>query len=55
MIGNVTIDEVRCQVCGKTEWMAAELFHAYGQEVVISRFRRLKEIRWEKRVIWRDE
>jgi ribosomal protein S27AE len=59
VIGNVTIDEVRekvrCQLCGKREWMAAELFHAYGQELVTIRFRRLKEIRWERRVVWRDE
>lgn len=59
VIGNVTIDEVRanarCQACGKKDYMRAELFHAYGQELVTIRFRRLKEIRWEKRVIWRDE
>ncbi|MBZ9660763.1 hypothetical protein LB523_17050 [Mesorhizobium sp. ESP-6-4] len=59
VIGNVTINQlrekVRCQACGKREWMSAELFHPYGQELVSIRFRRLKEIRWERRVIWRDE
>lgn len=59
VVGNVTIDEVRkharCQTCGKKEFMQADLFHAYGQELVTIRFRRLVQIRWEKRVIWRDE
>ncbi|TIQ36271.1 MAG: hypothetical protein E5X48_10835 [Mesorhizobium sp.] len=59
VVGNLTIEEVRrkarCQVCGKTEFMHAELIHAHGQELVTIRFRRLKEIRWERRVIWRDE
>ena len=35
--------------------MNAELFHPVGQEFVTIRFRRLVEIRWERRVIWRDE
>jgi hypothetical protein len=59
VIGNVTIDAVRdavrCQACGKKEWISAELFHAHGQELVTIKFRRLKEIRWERRVIRRDE
>ncbi|RWB69745.1 hypothetical protein [Mesorhizobium sp.] len=59
VVGNVTIDQVRakarCQTCGSKEFMRAELFHAYGQELVTIRFRRLKEIRWERRVVWRDE
>ncbi|TGQ20034.1 hypothetical protein [Mesorhizobium sp. M00.F.Ca.ET.217.01.1.1] len=59
VVGNVAIEEVRakarCQACGRKEFMHAELFHAYGQELVTMRFRRLKEIRWERRVIWRDE
>ncbi|WP_292422127.1 hypothetical protein [Mesorhizobium sp.] len=37
---SVTIDEVRskarCQTCGSKEFMRAELFHAYGQELVRS-------------------
>ncbi|TIS49861.1 hypothetical protein [Mesorhizobium sp.] len=52
VIGNVTIDEVRdkvrCQQCKSREWMSAQLWHTI-------RFRRLVEIRWEKRVVWRDE
>ncbi|MGX5801912.1 hypothetical protein ACWGS9_11760 [Bradyrhizobium sp. Arg314] len=59
VIGNVTIDEVRdkarCQKCGSREWMSAQLFHATGEQAHTIRFRRLVEIRWEKRVIWRDE
>ena len=59
VIGNVTIDEVRekvrCQKCGSREWMDAELFHPTGEQAHTIRFRRLKEIRWEKRVIWQDE
>jgi DNA-directed RNA polymerase subunit RPC12/RpoP len=59
VIGNVTIDQVRakvrCQKCGRNESMNAELFHPVGQELETIRFRRLVEIRWEKRVIWKDE
>ncbi|WP_214473396.1 hypothetical protein [Mesorhizobium sp. dw_380] len=59
VIGNVTIDQVRakvrCENCGRKESMSAELFHPVGQELVTIRFRRLVEIRWERRVIWRDE
>ncbi|TPI31514.1 hypothetical protein FJ414_23435 [Mesorhizobium sp. B3-1-6] len=59
VIGNVTIDEVqgkvRCQNCGSREWMEAELFHPTGEQAHKIRFRRLVEIRWERRVIWRDE
>jgi hypothetical protein len=32
-------------------YMSAELFHAYVQELVTIKLRRLKEIRWERRVI----
>lgn len=35
--------------------MDAELFHSTGEQAHTIRFRRLVEIRWEKRVIWRDE
>ncbi|TPI22172.1 hypothetical protein [Mesorhizobium sp. B4-1-1] len=59
VIGNVTIDEVRekvrCQQCGSREWMDAELFHPTGEQAHTIRYRRLVQIRWEKRVIWRDE
>ncbi|MBZ9817633.1 hypothetical protein [Mesorhizobium sp. CA7] len=59
VIGNVTIDEVRdkarCQKCGSREWMSAQLFHATGEQAHTIRFRRLVEIRRERRVIWRDE
>ncbi|MHC2791190.1 DNA-directed RNA polymerase subunit RPC12/RpoP [Mesorhizobium jarvisii] len=59
LIGNVTIGEVkekmRCQKCGSKEWMDAELFHPTGEQAHAIRFRRLKEIRWERRVVWRDE
>lgn len=59
VIGNVTIDEVRakvrCQECKSREWMSAHLFHPTGEQVHAIRFRRLVEIRWERRVIWRDE
>ncbi|MET3593270.1 putative nucleic-acid-binding Zn-ribbon protein [Mesorhizobium shonense] len=59
VIGNVTIDEVRekvrCQKCGSREWMGAELFHPTGEQAHTIRYRRLVQIRWEKRVIWRDE
>lgn len=59
VIGNVTIDQVRkkirCQKCGKQEWMSAELFHPSGEERQVMRFRRLIEIRWERRVVWVDE
>lgn len=46
---------MRCQACGKKDYMQADLFHAYGQELVTIRFRRLKEIRWVRRVVWWDE
>jgi len=59
VIGNVTIDEVRekvrCQKCGSREWMDAELFHPTGEQAHTIRYRRLVQIRWEKRVVWRDE
>lgn len=59
VIGNVTIDEVRgkvrCQQCKSREWMSAQLFHPTGEQAHTIRFRRLVEIRWERRVIWRDE
>lgn len=59
VIGNVTIDElrrkVRCEKCGSKDSMSAELFHPVGAEAQTIRFRRLLEIRWERRVIWRDE
>jgi hypothetical protein len=59
VIGNVSIDEVRdkvrCQECKSGEWMSAQLFHPTGEQAHTIRYRRLVEIRWEKRVIWRDE
>lgn len=59
VIGNVSIDQVRakvrCEKCGRKESMSAELFRPVGQEHVTIRYRRLVEIRWERRVIWRDE
>lgn len=59
VIGNVTVDElrrkVRCEKCGSKDSMNAELFHPVGAEAQTIRFRRLLEIRWERRVIWRDE
>ncbi|MDX8479065.1 hypothetical protein RFN28_11345 [Mesorhizobium sp. VK24D] len=59
VIGNVTIEEVRdkvrCQQCKSREWMSAQLFHPTGEQAHTIRFRRLVQIRWEKRVIWRDE
>ena len=59
VIGNVSIDQVRakvrCEKCGRKESMSAELFHPVGKEHVTIRYRRLVEIRWERRVIWRDE
>ena len=59
VIGNVTIDEVRdkvrCQQCKSREWMSAQLFHPTGEQAHTIRYRRLVEIRWEKRVVWRDE
>ncbi|MER8639312.1 hypothetical protein [Mesorhizobium sp. M1365] len=59
VIGNVTIDQVRakvrCEKCGRKDSMRAELFHPVGQELETIRFRRLVEIRWERRVVWRDE
>jgi len=59
VIGNVTIDDVRekvrCQQCKSREWMSAQLFHPTGKQAHTIRYRRLVQIRWEKRVIWRDE
>jgi hypothetical protein len=40
---------------GRREWMSAQLFHPTGEQAHTIRYRRLVEIRWEKRVIWRDE
>lgn len=59
VIGNVTIDEVlekvRCQECKSRDWMSAHLIHPTGEQAHTIRYRRLVEIRWEKRVSWRDE
>jgi hypothetical protein len=59
VIGNVTIDDVRnkarCQKRGSCEWISAQLFHPRGMKPARSGFRRLVQIRCEKRVIWRDE
>ena len=44
-----------CQQCKGREWMSAQLFHPNGEQAHTIRFRRLVQIRWEKRVIWRDE
>ncbi|MER9831351.1 hypothetical protein NKJ51_23785 [Mesorhizobium sp. M0134] len=59
VIGNVTIDQVRakvrCEKCGRKQLMRAELFHLVGQELETIRFRPRVEIRWERRVVWRDE
>jgi len=59
VIGNVTIDQVRgkvrCEKCGRKESMNAEQFHPVGQELETIGFRRLVEIKWERRVVWRDE
>lgn len=59
VIGNVSIDDVRakvrCEKCGNKDSMNAELFHPVGQEHVTIRFRRLVEIKWVRRVTWRDE
>ncbi|RUW52987.1 hypothetical protein EOA32_10920 [Mesorhizobium sp. M1A.F.Ca.ET.072.01.1.1] len=59
VIGNVTIDgvrdKVRSQQCKSREWMSAQLFHPTAEQAHTIRFRRLVQIRWEKRVIWRDE
>lgn len=57
VIGNATIDEVkvRCQQRKSREWMSAQLFHPTGEQAHTISYRRLVQIRWEKRVIWRDE
>jgi len=34
---------------------AQGVLHPVGQELETIRFRRLVEIRWEKRVVWEDE
>ncbi|ESY22384.1 hypothetical protein X751_05630 [Mesorhizobium sp. LNJC395A00] len=31
------------------------IFHPVGEELVSIRFRRPVEIRWERRVVWRDD
>ncbi|TGP86387.1 hypothetical protein EN866_24115 [Mesorhizobium sp. M2D.F.Ca.ET.223.01.1.1] len=59
VIGNVAIDDVmnkvRCQQCKSREWMSAQLFHPIGEQAHTIRYRRLVQIRWEKRVVSRDE
>ncbi|MFC3326178.1 hypothetical protein [Mesorhizobium cantuariense] len=57
--GNVPIEalrgKMRCQKCRNTEHIDAELLHLVGLEAVQVRYRRLAEIRFVRRVIWRDE
>jgi len=57
--GNLSADQmrhkVRCEKCRKKDYMDVEFVRLTGQEAQDVRFRRLVEIRWERRVIWRDE
>jgi DNA-directed RNA polymerase subunit RPC12/RpoP len=57
--GNVPIAalraNMRCVACGKSEYIDAELTHLNAEEAVTVRLRRLVEIRFVRRVIWRDE
>ncbi|UCI33815.1 hypothetical protein [Mesorhizobium sp. B4-1-4] len=59
VFGNVSIEALRgkmtCQKCRRKEHIDAELLHLVGQEAVNVRYRRLAEIRFVRRVIWRDE
>jgi len=56
--GNVTVyqlrGKLRCERC-KDVIEDVELFHPTAQEAMTIRYRRLVEIKWVKRVVWRDE
>jgi ribosomal protein S27AE len=59
IVGNVTIDELRkkmrCEKCGLNEFLRADLFHPVAAEAMAIRYRRLVEIKFVRRIVWRDE
>ena len=56
--GNVTVyqlrGKLRCERC-KDVIDDVELFHPTAAEAMTIRYRRLVEIKWVRKVIWRDE
>ena len=58
IMGNGTIDDVRrkfrCERCHELI-LDAEFFFPVGEEAIQMRFRRLVEIKWIRRIVWRDE
>ena len=58
IMGNGTIDDVRrkfrCERCHELI-LDAEFFFPVGEEAIKMRFRRLVEIKWIRRIVWRDE
>lgn len=59
VVGNISADAVaqkmRCDVCKRGDYMSCEFFNPTGPELEAIQFRRLVEIRFERRIIWRDE
>lgn len=58
VMGNGTIDDVRrkfrCEKC-REPILDAEFMFPVGEEAIKMRFRRLVEIKWVRRIVWRDE
>lgn len=55
----MTVDELRkkmrCEKCGLNEFLRADLFHPVAAEAMAIRYRRLVEIKFVRRIVWRDE
>lgn len=57
LVGDVWADAIRmrCERCGKTEWIGASFELLPASERQRIRLRRLVEVRMVRKVIWRDE
>jgi hypothetical protein len=59
LVGAVDLDgltaKMRCEKCGKRDYLGAHFCFPTGQELASPRIRRLVDIRMARKVIWRDE
>jgi hypothetical protein len=57
LCGDIPVERVRmrCNGCGKTDYIAVSLFIPGAEERQGIRIRRLAEIRMVRKVIWQDE
>lgn len=59
LVGAVDLDgltaKMRCEKCGKRDYLGAHFCFPTGQELASLRIRRLVDIRMARKVIWRDE